>query len=512
VALINLQTSQRPKLTVTNIKSPIGKLSSGIGSFRPMRSLSSIFRKSTPNTAIDQSPNTSLGESLIETNRILVEIQNQLALDFANRISKESEEIKKIRVSSKKAKQAEAERNVEGKKLGSVIGKTFNKVVSPIKGIFGRLLGFFGWIGAGFLANKGIDWLSKNTDKVGKFFKTIVKNWQLLAGLVVGGIILKTVADLYFLFRSIRGLASALGLGRVFGGKRTTGGSGSVTTGHDSKGLGKSTKPWWDTPRGKSSLGRLQGSSDRFTAGKANFGDKIRLLRRGRIGVSGFFNQGMKGGVLQGQGGKLPSWLTKATKTDYSKIANLKGSSSGTGALSKLKMPKWAGKFRGGGKLLGAVGIGLDAYSRKQAGQSNVQIGAGIGGGFAGSALVTTLAGMLLFPEPTTSVIGAIGLGILGIGGYLGGSSIADKLTGANKVNGNIDRGKELRKLQGGGTVNRMKDGSIKVLPPSLVEGATQGDGLTPPPVNGASLPYVSAVDLSNEEVRRVSNMLGIFV
>ena len=112
----------------------------------------------------------------------------------------------------------------------------------------------------------------------------------------------------------------------------------------------------------------------------------------------------------------------------------------------------------------------------------------------------------------TTSVIGAIGLGILGIGGYLGGSSIADKLTGANKVNGNIDRGKELRKLQGGGTVNRMKDGSIKVLPPSLVEGATQGNGLTPPPVNGASLPYVSAVDLSNEEVRRVSNMLGIFV
>ena len=95
MALINLQTSQRPKLTVTNIKSPIGKLSSGIGSFRPMRSLSSIFRKSTPNTTIDQSPNTSLGESLIETNRILVEIQNQLALDFANRISKESEEIKK---------------------------------------------------------------------------------------------------------------------------------------------------------------------------------------------------------------------------------------------------------------------------------------------------------------------------------------------------------------------------------------------------------------------------------
>ncbi len=509
MALINLQTSQRPKLTVTNIKSPIGKLSSGIGSFRPMRSLSSIFRRSNPNTTVDQSPNTSLGESLIETNRILVEIQNQLALDFANRISKESEGINKIRTSSKKAKQAEAERNVEGKKLGSVIGKTFDKVVSPIKGIFGRLLGFFGWIGAGFLGNKGLDWLSKNTDKVGKFFNTIVKNWQLIAGLVIGGIILKTVADLYFLFRSIRGLASALGLGRVFGGKRTTGGSGSVTTGHDTKGLGKSTKPWWDTPRGRSSLGNLNASDARFTAGKASFGDKIRLLRRGRIGVSGFFNQGMKGGVLQGQGGKLPSWLTKATKTDYSKIANLKGS-SGTGALSKLKMPKWAGKFKGGGKLLGTVGLGLDAYNRKQAGQSNLQIGAGVGGGLAGSALVTTLAGMLLFPEPTTSVIGAIGLGILGIGGYLGGSTIADKLTGANNVS--LNRGTELRKLQGGGTVNRMKDGSIKVLPPVLDKGLSQGEGLAPPPVNGQSLPYISAVDLNNEEVRRVSNMLGIFV
>lgn len=504
MALINLQTSQRPKLTVTNIKSPISKLSSGIGSFRPMRSLSSIFRRSNPNTTVDQSPNTSLGESLIETNRILVEIQNQLALDFANRITKESQEINKIRASSKKAKQAEAERNVEGKKLGSVIGKTFDKVVSPIKGIFGRLLGFFGWIGAGFLANKGLDWLSKNTDKVGKFFNTIIKNWQLIAGLVVGGIILKTVADLYFLFKSIRGLASVLGLGRVFGGKRTTGGSGSVTTGHDTKGLGKSTKPWWDTPKGRTSLSNLNDSNSRFIAGKANFGDKLRLLRRGRIGVSGLFNQGFG----KGQAGKLPSWLTRAAKTTpTSSIPKTTGTTGGIKGLSRIK------GFRTGGRLLGALGIGLDAYSRKQSGQSDFQTGAGIGGGLAGGALASALLAMVLVPEPSTSLIGAIGLGLLKLGvatgGYIGGSSIVDRLTGANKVN--LDKGEVISQLAGGATVNKMKDGSIKVMPPVL-EGATEGGTIHNPPLNGTSLPYVSAVDPSNEEVRRVSNMLGIFV
>ena len=106
--------------------------------------------------------------------------------------------------------------------------------------------------------------LSKNTDKVGKFFDTITKNWKLIAGLVVGGIILKTVADLYLLFKSIRGLASALGLGRVFGGKRTTGGSGSVTTGHDTKGLGKVGKPWWDTTKGRTALSKLNDSNSRI--------------------------------------------------------------------------------------------------------------------------------------------------------------------------------------------------------------------------------------------------------
>ena len=56
-----------------------------------------------------------------------------------------------------------------------------------------------------------------------------------------------------------------------------------------------------------------------------------------------------------------------------------------------------------------------------------------------------------------------------------------------------------------------MRDGSIKVMPPVLPEGMVEGE-IHNPPLNGTSLPYVSAVDLDNEEVRRVSNMLGIFV
>ena len=58
---------------------------------------SSIFgRRSTANPILTPS-GTPVSETLVETNRILEEIQKQLALDFAYRIAQEEDEIKNIR-------------------------------------------------------------------------------------------------------------------------------------------------------------------------------------------------------------------------------------------------------------------------------------------------------------------------------------------------------------------------------------------------------------------------------
>ena len=57
---------------------------------------SSIFgRRSTANPILTPS-GTPVSETLVETNRILEEIQKQLALDFAYRIAQEEDEIKNI--------------------------------------------------------------------------------------------------------------------------------------------------------------------------------------------------------------------------------------------------------------------------------------------------------------------------------------------------------------------------------------------------------------------------------
>jgi hypothetical protein len=67
--------------------------------------------------------NAQISESLVETNRILVEIQKQLAFDFAMRIAEEKEAIKKIKTAESKRKFAEKEKSVEEtKKIGGALG------------------------------------------------------------------------------------------------------------------------------------------------------------------------------------------------------------------------------------------------------------------------------------------------------------------------------------------------------------------------------------------------------
>ena len=62
--------------------------------------------------------------------------------------------------------------------------------------------------------------------------------------------------------------------------------------------------PWFQ--KAKKSLSRMNKSYARFIEGTSNFGDRLRLIRRGQIGLKGLFSKGgFKDGKLKGQGWKI---------------------------------------------------------------------------------------------------------------------------------------------------------------------------------------------------------------
>jgi len=373
----------------------------------------------------------AIAETLIETNRILVEIQRQLAIDFATRMVKEGDELKRIRLTVDRNRRERKEGKIEAGKLGFA-GKVFDKALSPIKGLWNRLLGFFGWIAAGWLTNKAVNWLVKNPKAIGQFFDTVTKNWKLIAA-IAGGLVLTSIVGklwgAWVLVKGILGLtgisAGAGGLANIlkgFGRSRVTKGSGGT------RGLGSLG---WMNPFG---------------------GRKVTKGSGGTRGLRGNKRLGLNRGMTKGVGGK-------------------------------------------GGKLLGRLGVVLDIANRKQAGQTNVQAGAGVGGGLLASTLLT----MLLVPEPATSAIGALGLAALQLGGYVAGSHIADQITGVNN-NKNL---------------NPPDSSNSTTILPELNGGYVGGSGggaVNVPAVGGDSIPFVEAVDPYNEWIPRSRNLLGLAV
>jgi len=160
---------------------------------------------------------TSAAQSLIETNRILVEIQRQLSIDFAMRIADEKNLLKRVKKEESKRKFAAKEKFIEStNKIGSALGGTVGKIVSPIKSVFDKIKEFFSLILTGIVLNAAFKWLQnpENQARLEKVFNFIGTYWKELIGVFLGiklaGIILKLV-----------GLARLLGLG----GKGPGGGS-----------------------------------------------------------------------------------------------------------------------------------------------------------------------------------------------------------------------------------------------------------------------------------------------
>lgn len=168
-------------------------------------------QKSNIGKKLPGSNQDDLNKSLIETNKILVGIQQQLALQSSNeqKEQKRESEEERRKKSRGKLKAEESALEKSGKRIGKAVGKVASKILSPIKGLFDQVLDFILTLGAGVAVNAAFEWLSKeeNRKKVENAFEYVKKHWKWIAGVAAGIVLFGPAVSL---ITSIVSLAGAL--------------------------------------------------------------------------------------------------------------------------------------------------------------------------------------------------------------------------------------------------------------------------------------------------------------
>lgn len=215
-----------PKLSKRNISSSVLRGASAVSarSVAP-RLRASRFSFLRPAADVDNLKQTSsIADTLTETNRILVEIQNQLATDFALRIAEEKEGVKKIRAAESKKRFLTKEGAIEKiKSVGSGLKNQVDKILAPTKSIFQKIIDFFKIILTGIVLNTAFKWLEnpENQKKLGKFFGFLADHWKWIVATLGTVILVDVIAKLVIAVRSIMAafalLSSPVGL-TILGG------------------------------------------------------------------------------------------------------------------------------------------------------------------------------------------------------------------------------------------------------------------------------------------------------
>ena len=139
---------------------------------------------------------------LSETNRILGEIQKQLAIDFTNRITEKEKNLSNMRKGIFGKRSKDEEDALEAKKKidkdSSFLSKTFDAVTKPAKGIFEKLKEFFALLLTGILTSAAFKWLRDegNREKLTRFFNWVGDHWKWIVGVIAGGLLLNGILNL----------------------------------------------------------------------------------------------------------------------------------------------------------------------------------------------------------------------------------------------------------------------------------------------------------------------------
>lgn len=197
-----------PKISSRNISSSVirGAQAASTAATPRLRrsSFSFLQRPKLQGTQGSLKLETNQVDALQETNRILVEIQNQLAIDFSTRIAERKQAIRGIKKQTEKERASRKEASIESiGKFNQKVGNFFDKVTAPAKNIFQKLIDFFGIIVSGIAINTAFTWLSdkNNQKKLSDTLSFVGKYWKEIVGTLIGLQLISTIASLVSAFQ-----------------------------------------------------------------------------------------------------------------------------------------------------------------------------------------------------------------------------------------------------------------------------------------------------------------------
>ena len=220
------QNFTAPKIGKGNISSPLSSGASKISKATPKLRVNRINfgnRRIVRSPALEsQSPvvnssaiksQSSIESTLSETNKILVDIQKQLALDFSTRIADEKEKNKTIKEEKSKRKFALKEGSLESvKKIGSIVKSGASAVLAPVESAFDKILEFITLIGAGVAVNTVFNWLSDEGNKktLMGWFDFIKEHYKWVLGALGAVVALKLIGPISMIVKLIGGAVGLL--------------------------------------------------------------------------------------------------------------------------------------------------------------------------------------------------------------------------------------------------------------------------------------------------------------
>ncbi len=368
---------------------------------QPDRITTSLLNQNSLTLTTVSSQLSNISEQVRGLNTSLLTIKDNLDLSDQLDRQREQEKAKRDAILAEQALREGKESELE-KKIQFALLTPVRKVSNFAQGILGRLGNFLLILAGGWLVDKTLSLIrlssEGNIDKLREFRDKFVRDLLLLSGIGIGltigvGKIVATVGRL-------SGLALKLAFGAII------------------------KAPF------AAAITFLKRQVVRFS--KIFLSQVGKIFKKGPAQLLKIFKVPVLGG-LGGLGGaalfskQIMNFLRSITgrKIITETVEQGAKSSAKTGARGFLKNVPIVGS-------LIDIGAGaLDFKNRRDEGQTTKEAALGAGGKTVGG-LIPFLVGMTAFPEPTSSVAGAVGLTILSIFGAMGGGKIGDELSGLN--------------------------------------------------------------------------------
>ena len=208
-------TVKTPKISKNTFKIGSGDLGMRVANNeRKITAIKNIFKAQKMDIGEKISPKSSPVEILTETNQTLIQIKEQLEIDFLGREKLEKQRLdleKKLELEKNRGEKEDEIENV--KKNNSFIKGATKKIIKPFGNIFDKFLELAGILGTGLLINNAVNFFKnpENIEKIQKIFNWTTKNWKKLvagAGIIVG---LKLAATLTGIVTAAGSFLSILG-------------------------------------------------------------------------------------------------------------------------------------------------------------------------------------------------------------------------------------------------------------------------------------------------------------